>query len=573
MLKRKRRFAPIVRTCGGLWDNEIKMPSHDDEDILKATPAHLKETPAHLKATPKHGCNTKRDVSQLKKKQSPISRINSHSIDFTANKTNVFTCDKIHASEVSSTRQVPPSIPRHSALEHLHPSSISKALVDTCRPRTPMEIIGMERQIGDFMRWVGLRVIPPDTTAALPIHAAEVHAKQKSRDNGVDGVDGVNGVSGKQKYVCMLSGPPGVGKTTAAYVVAASYNIRVIELDASSERTTANLRKYIREICSLRSSDGRRQMLLIEEIDGAYDQAQTNIVDILLENIQEYCHAPHFPVIVATCNNAMQRVLKKLRSSALTIAFGRLKAADANKLITRCLSSIDIPPTLVTPDQRASIVRSGSGDARQILYSLEMFALLRGTCAINSHVDRTFTSRYDVVAVMITKRPDMWMDLEHNICNGEPFVDILRHNLLRNVNNFSYLNVVPRPSSSGSTSLPPSQFLQSSTTTTTTTTTCPKMCMEAISDTLDDIADAALMMDRAYLNREDDTTDSIAANILICSFDANGPSMFKNFGQTRDHYPQPDSFSYPRVVTHASSFKQVRAFQNGQDMMTKTMKK
>ena len=94
--------------------------------------------------------------------------------------------------------------------------------------------------------------------------------------------------------------------------------------------------------------------------------------------------------------------------------------------------------------------------------------------------------------------------------------------------------------------------------------------MEAISDTLDDLSDAVMLADRAYLDRQDDSVTAIAASITMCSFDANGPSMFNHFGLERDHYQQPVSFSYPRAITRPRA---VAAVRDGLDVMTKGKKK
>ena len=504
----------VVRTNGDLWKNKVKLPVLDDDK--RAEPQPVEKNPAANRTQPGQKPQPGEKPLAAKNTQ-PGQKPQPGEKPLAAKNTQ--SCQKPLAAKNAQPGQKPQPVenPLAAGLEHLHPPNVSKALVDTCRPRTPADIIGMERQVGDFMRWVDKRMTPAASGAK------------------------------NEKYICLLAGPPGVGKTTAAYVVATHCDLRVIEIDASSLRTSADLKKYIREICALRASNGRRQMLLLEELDGAYDGATTNVVDIILDNIKEFHQAPNFPVIVATANNAMQSVLKKLRKSAITISFNRLKSADADRLITRCLSAANIKPADMTTNQRKSIVRSGGGDARQILYSLEMFALLKGSGEIQSHADRTFTSQYDVVATLITKRPDMWRELDHNLINGEPFVDVVRHNLVQNVNNFTYLDTVPKESESSS-----------------------KMCMEAISDTLDDLSDAVMLADRAYLDRQDDSVTAIAASITMCSFDANGPSMFNYYGLERDHYQQPVSFSYPRAITRPRA---VAAVRDGLDVMTKGKKK
>ncbi|MCD6382963.1 MAG: AAA family ATPase, partial [Thermoplasmata archaeon] len=78
----------------------------------------------------------------------------------------------------------------------------------------------------------------------------------------------------------ILYGPPGVGKTSAALALAEEYGWVPIELNASDARNMEAIRKVatrgsMAETFSgsgefLRSSEGRRKLIILDEVDNLY---------------------------------------------------------------------------------------------------------------------------------------------------------------------------------------------------------------------------------------------------------------------------------------------------------------
>ncbi|MEM2174953.1 MAG: AAA family ATPase [Candidatus Micrarchaeia archaeon] len=64
----------------------------------------------------------------------------------------------------------------------------------------------------------------------------------------------------------LIYGPPGVGKTSLAHVIANEMNWEIVELNASDERTKFELRKYIHSATESTIS-GRKRLIIIDEVE------------------------------------------------------------------------------------------------------------------------------------------------------------------------------------------------------------------------------------------------------------------------------------------------------------------
>ncbi|KAG5440327.1 hypothetical protein PCANB_001897 [Pneumocystis canis] len=93
----------------------------------------------------------------------------------------------------------------------------------------------------------------------------------------------------KQK-ILMLTGPPGLGKTTLAHIAARQAGYNVVEINASNDRTDAVVKNQISNALDIQSiNTNRPTLIVIDEIDGVSNSSKEHgfiksLVDILIED-------------------------------------------------------------------------------------------------------------------------------------------------------------------------------------------------------------------------------------------------------------------------------------------------
>ncbi|VVB80402.1 Replication factor C large subunit [uncultured archaeon] len=164
------------------------------------------------------------------------------------------------------------------------------------------------------------------------------------------------------KKAVILHGPPGVGKTSMAYAIAAEYDAEIIEMNASDLRNKEKISEVIGPASQQRSLFKKFKIILIDEVDGISTRDRGGLTELL-----GLIEKSSFPLII-TGNDIWQQKFNLLRQKSELLA---LKEMDY-KTVLSILKEICIKENLsVMNDVLTSIAIKARGDMRAALNDLQ----------------------------------------------------------------------------------------------------------------------------------------------------------------------------------------------------------
>ena len=168
----------------------------------------------------------------------------------------------------------------------------------------------------------------------------------------------------------IISGPPGSGKTTLAYVVAEMTHSEFIRL-SGVESNVAEMRKVVAAAANRLRTAGRKTIVFIDEIHH-FNKAQQ---DILLPDVE----SGNLRLIGATTYNPYFYVNSALVSRSLVFRLEPLTVAQLELLIDRALADSERGlgkyNVKMEADARRHLAKLSDGDARKCLNALEVGVL------------------------------------------------------------------------------------------------------------------------------------------------------------------------------------------------------
>ena len=167
----------------------------------------------------------------------------------------------------------------------------------------------------------------------------------------------------------ILSGPPGVGKTSLAELIALSTNAAFIRLSGVTS-TVADIRREITMAKERRSNSGRRTILFVDEIH-RFNRAQQ---DSLLPDVESGA----VRLIGATTFNPSFYVVNALMSRSLSFQLEPLSQQEVKKLLNNALTDergFGRLTVEIAPEALDFIAEVCEGDGRRSLNALEMAVL------------------------------------------------------------------------------------------------------------------------------------------------------------------------------------------------------
>ncbi|CAG5134920.1 unnamed protein product, partial [Candidula unifasciata] len=175
----------------------------------------------------------------------------------------------------------------------------------------------------------------------------------------------------------LLSGPPGIGKTTTATLVCQEAGFSYVELNASDTRSKRSLKEVVSESLNNQTlvdymgdhkgpPSGQKHCLIMDEVDGMAGNEDRGGLQELVQLIK----TTKIP-IVCICNDRNSMKMRTLSNYCLDLRFQRPRVEQIKGAMMSIAfrEGIKIPPAALN-----EIIAASNHDIRQIIHNLSMWS-------------------------------------------------------------------------------------------------------------------------------------------------------------------------------------------------------
>ncbi|KAG0328122.1 hypothetical protein BGZ99_006138 [Dissophora globulifera] len=192
----------------------------------------------------------------------------------------------------------------------------------------------------------------------------------------------------------LISGPPGIGKTSAAHLVGNSLGYNIVEFNASDTRSKRSLDDRVRDLLDNQSLAGyfktdqqvdgkgksvasdvdpsmaKKQLIVMDEVDGMAGGDRGGVAQLI-----SFIKKTHVPII-CICNDRQSPKVRSLVNSCFDLRFQR---PQVNQVRSRLLSILHREGRTIPPNVLDKLVSGSQSDIRQVLNMLSTWSLTKTT--------------------------------------------------------------------------------------------------------------------------------------------------------------------------------------------------
>ena len=170
-----------------------------------------------------------------------------------------------------------------------------------------------------------------------------------------------------KKRALFLYGPPGIGKTSVAQVIANEYDFDIIEINASDARNKSTLVEVLgKAIKQNMNLFGKRRLILLDEMDGLSGTSDRGGVSYIAKAIDE-SSAP----MILVANTVKEHMEGKFSSILRNVKSIEFKPVSTEEVVTRLDLIAGEQGVNVDHDSLFMIAMQCDGDLRSAIVDLE----------------------------------------------------------------------------------------------------------------------------------------------------------------------------------------------------------
>jgi len=184
-----------------------------------------------------------------------------------------------------------------------------------------------------------------------------------------------NKLKGKAvKHAALLWGPPGVGKTLTVEVAASTYNLELIQMNASDFRTRYRVERILGRASETYSLLGRGRIILVDEVDGINMAEDRGGLNAIIKLVDLSIHP-----VVLTANDPWNPNFRGLRERCKLIKYSRVNVRSIVSFLRKiCLAEgIAADPSALKfiADRSGGDVRSAINDLQSVAFGKRRLTL------------------------------------------------------------------------------------------------------------------------------------------------------------------------------------------------------
>ena len=156
----------------------------------------------------------------------------------------------------------------------------------------------------------------------------------------------------------LLVGPPGIGKTTIAYLVAKQFGYDMIGLNASDVRSKSRLNEILMPVLGNVSVLGT-PMIFVDEVDGIHGRGDYGGASALVDILKE----PTIPIVLAANNDDSDK-MKSIKKAVKTIQFKKIPPRLLRVYLENILKKQGVK---LSPGSLIKVIDKSKGDIRSMI--------------------------------------------------------------------------------------------------------------------------------------------------------------------------------------------------------------